>query len=40
MLYFPLEHTIVNVSGDTWQAKMTAKSHKLLGGPFESDWIE
>ena len=39
VLYFPLRHEMVNITGDTWQAKMFQKSHKMLGGPLESDWI-
>jgi len=39
ILWFPLEQRFTPAPGKTLEFQMTQKSHALLGGPFESEWI-
>ncbi len=40
ILWFPHEYRIDTPRGSTFEFKLEQKKHSLLGGPFESDWIQ
>jgi hypothetical protein len=40
VLWFPMEYAIKVPRGSTYKFKLQQKKHALLGGPFESDWIQ
>lgn len=40
VLWFPMEYGIEVPKGSTYKFKLKQKKHALLGGPFESDWIQ
>ncbi|MDG2149408.1 MAG: hypothetical protein P8N09_07780 [Planctomycetota bacterium] len=40
VLWFPMEYSIEVPRGSTYKFKLQQKKHSLLGGPFESDWIQ
>jgi hypothetical protein len=39
ILWFPFEYRVDAPSGKLFEMRLTQKSHALLGGPLESDWI-
>ena len=38
--WYPLDLLIENKRGGRVEVRMTQKSHSLLGGPFESEWVD
>jgi hypothetical protein len=40
VLWFPLDEVVQVPRGESYSLRLTQKAHGLLGGPFESDWIQ
>jgi hypothetical protein len=38
VLWFPTDYAFEIESGEAFQVRLTQESHRLLGGPFDSDW--